>query len=802
VSVFAAGQTVSHYRIVRPLGAGGMGEVYPAEDTKLGRQVALKVPPPEFAHDVDRRARFEREARAVAALNHPGIVTIHSVEEDQGVLFITMELVEGRTLAQMIAAAGLPLGELLKIAIPLADAVGTAHQRGITHRDLKPANVMIGGDGRVKVLDFGLAKQQPQDVVQDETALQPTAHATVEGKILGTIAYMSPEQAQGKPVDQRSDIFSLGVVLFEMATGQRPFTGDSSVTVLSSVLRDTPPLVSDLKPDLPRELGRIVRHCLVKDPDERYQTARDLRNDLKALKEDSVTPASGVSGPVPPAPATTTTAAWKRLAPAAALIAIFLAAAAFWRRGASATEPAGAIRSVAVLPLDNYSSDTSQEYFAEGMTDELTSDLASISQLRVTSRGSAMQFKGSHRPATPEIAKALDVDAIVEGSVIRSGDRVRITAQLIDARADRHLWGETFERKSSDVLALQAELASAVATAINVQLTPREQSRLAAAPSINPEAHDAYLKGRYFFNRPNDENLQKAIEQFDEVVKLSPTFAPAYSGLSDAYAWAAYNEWFIRAADAKPRVKEAAERAVLLDSMSAEAHTSLGVYKAWFEYDWDGAEQELRRAIALNPNCAYAHDQLHQMLSLVGRFDEAIAEGERAMALDPLSPSILTDLVMTLGYAGKAAEAVDLAHKAAVLDPTFFFPSNEEGVLALQTGNYREAIPKFERSRSLAAPPFTTAYLAYAYGMSGDRSRAMATLEDLKKMSPGGEVAPFNLALVSLGLGDRIGALDHLEQAYEAHSELLVWLKIDKIFDPLRSEPRFVALMKRLNFVK
>jgi Tol biopolymer transport system component len=281
------GQTVSHYRILRSLGAGGMGEVYLAEDTKLGRQVALKVLASETASDPDRRARFEREARAIAALNHPGIVTIHSVEEHQGLLFITMELVEGQTLAQYIPAAGMPLADLLKIAIPLADAVGTAHQRGIMHRDLKPANVMIGRDGRVKVLDFGLAKQQAEATVQDETALQPTAHATAEGKILGTVAYMSPEQAQGKPLDHRSDIFSLGVVLFEMATGQRPFKGDSSVSVLSSVLRDTPPLVSELKPELPRELARIIRHCLVKDPEERYQTAKDLRNDLKALKEDS-----------------------------------------------------------------------------------------------------------------------------------------------------------------------------------------------------------------------------------------------------------------------------------------------------------------------------------------------------------------------------------------------------------------------------------------------------------------------------------------------------------------------------------
>jgi adenylate cyclase len=457
--------------------------------------------------------------------------------------------------------------------------------------------------------------------------------------------------------------------------------------------------------------------------------------------------------------------------------------------------------SIAVLPFQNLSGDPEQEYFADGVVEDIITALSRNRAFFVISRNTTFTYKG---PAVDvaKVARELGVRYVLEGSVRRAGDRVRITAQLIDARADRHLWSQTFERKSNDVLALQAELASAIAGAINVQLTPREQSRLSAAPSVDPEAHDAYLKGRFFFNRPSDENLQKAIAQFDTVIKLSPTFAPAYSGLSDALIWAAYNEGFIRAVDAKPRVKAAAEQAVQLDSMSAEAHTSLGVYKAWFEYDWEGSERELRRAIALNPSYAYAHDQLNQMLGIIGRFDEAIAAGQRAVALDPLSPSILDDLATTMVYAKKGAPALEILRKAAELDRTFFFPLTSEGILALQTGNFREAIEKFERSRTLDAPPFTTAYLAYAYGMSGDRTRAMATLAALKKMSPRGEVAPFSLALVHLGLGDRTRTLDYLEQAYAASSELLVWLKIDRIYDPLRSEPRFIALMKRLNFVK
>ncbi len=384
--------------------------------------------------------------------------------------------------------------------------------------------------------------------------------------------------------------------------------------------------------------------------------------------------------------------------------------------------------------------------------------------------------------------------------MVRSGDRVRITAQLIDARADRHLWSQTFERQSSDVLTLQAELASAIASAINVQLTPGEASRLASAPTVNPEAHDAYLKGRYFFNRPSDDNLKKAIEQFNEAIRLSPSFAPAYSGLSDAYTWAAYNEGFMSAVEAKPLAEAAAVRAIELDSLSAEAYTSLATYKAWFEYDWKGSEQDYRRAIALNPNYAFAHDQFGLMLGLIGRFDEADAQGKRALELDPLSPSAMSDLVATSMYAGRTAQALELARQAAVLDPTFFFPTLLEGTTALLAGDYPTAIAKYQQAVAMDAPPFATANLAYAQGISGDRAGAMATLEELNAMSRGGKAVPFNLALVSLGLGDYPRTIDYLEQAYAANSQFLVWLKVDPIYDPLREEPRFKELMGKLNF--
>ncbi|HEX4438418.1 MAG TPA: hypothetical protein VH854_00005, partial [Thermoanaerobaculia bacterium] len=493
---------------------------------------------------------------------------------------------------------------------------------------------------------------------------------------------------------------------------------------------------------------------------------------------------------------------------AAVAAVIVLAAAGVWiarsRTAAAQSTAAGPatqpIRSIAVLPLDNYSGDPSQDYFAEGMTDELTSDLANISQLRVISRGSATQFAGKNRPPTPEIAKKLDVDAVVEGSVIRSGDKVRITAQLIDARSDRHLWAKSFERSSKDVLALQDELASAIAREIHVTLTPDEESRLTKARSVNPEAYDAYLKGRYFFNRPSDDNLSKAIAQFEEATRLDPAFAPAFSGLSDAYLWAAFNEGVLTASEAKPKAKAAAEKAIQLDDGSAEGHTSLATYKTWFEYDWDGSVREYRRAIALNPNYAFAHDQFGLSLAYQERFDEAIAEGKRATELDPLSPQIPIDNVLALVRKQDFRAAKAEAARSATLDPTFFFAPFMQGWIELQMGRVRESIPWFEKARTLESPPFVAAWLGYAYGESGDRERARAMMEEVSKASLHGYVPPFNLAIVHLGLGDREKALDGLEKAYEADSQWLIYLGGDRTFDPIRSEPRFQALLTKIGF--
>jgi TolB-like protein/Tfp pilus assembly protein PilF len=789
------GQTLAQYRITAAIGAGGMGEVYRATDTKLGREVALKVLPAEMASSPERLERFQREARVVAALNHPHIVTIHSVEEADGVHFLTMELVEGQPLDKLIPDGGMPIERLLAIGTTLAEAIAAAHDKGIVHRDLKPANVMVTTDGRVKVLDFGLARMSlAGDSADSALSTQARTH---DGAVMGTVPYMSPEQVQGKAVDHRTDIFSLGVMLYEMASGRRPFGGGSTVELGSAILRDAPPALTTLRTGLPEGLMRVVARCLEKDPAARFQSMRDVQGALSTVSAAAIDGrASSGHG---------TRRRWRALGIVAGLAvllggAYLVARSGILRPGESAPEGAvePRIRSIAVLPLDNYSGDASQDYFAEGMTDELTADLARISQLRVISRSSAMQFKGEHRPPTPEIAKRLHVDAVVEGSVLRSGDRVRITAQLIDARADRHLWAQSFERQSKDVLALQGELASAIAHEIHVQLTPAEQSRLGSGASVNPEAYDAYLKGRYFFNRPSDENLQKAIARFEEAIAISPDFVPALSGLSDTYLWAGYNEGFMTASEARPKAKETAEKAVALDDSSAEAHTSLAVFKLFYEYDWEGSEAEFRRAFELNPNYAYAHDQFAIGLAFQGRFDESIAESRRAAELDPQNPQVPIDSIFALAWQGDYAGAKERLRRSVELDPTYFLPHHALGWIDMQEGNLKAAIPHLEKAKAMGAPAFASAWLAYAYAASGDLKRATAEVGDLKKRSLRGSVTPFNLALVALGQGDHARAVSYLEQAYASDSEWLGWLGRDRIFDPLRADPRFAALMKKL----
>ena len=782
------------YRLERELGEGGMATVYLAHDLKHDRPVAVKVLKPELAAALGAE-RFLKEIRVTANLQHPHILPLYDSGSAGGALFYVMPLVRGESLRdQMVREKLLSVDETIRIIRQVAGALDFAHRQGIIHRDIKPENILLH-DGEALLSDFGIA------LAVSEAG---GGRLTGTGLSIGTLQYMSPEQATGeRDIDARSDIYALGAVTYEMLAGEPPVSGPNARAMIAKLMTERPVSLRVVRDVVTPSLDDAVMRALAKAPTDRFSSARHFADALTAL-----TALTAPDAPAAPAARRSRMLAFATLSTLAVIAVVgayAVARSGFLRRLSSAPGDANTpaevrIRSIAVLPLDNYSGDSTQQYFAEGMTDELTAALATISQLRVTSRGSAMQFQGKHRPATPEIAKALDVDAVVEGSVARSGDKVRITAQLIDARADRHLWAKSFERSSKDVLALQAELAQAIAREINVRLTPGEQARLTTAPSVNPEGHDAYLRGRYFFNRPSDENLQKAIVQFEEAVRLSPTFAPAYSGLSDAYLWAGYNEGFITASEAKPKARAAAEKAVQLDANSAEGYASLATFKLFYEFDWAGCEREFRRAIQLNPNYAFAHDQFAMALAFTGRFDESIAESRRASALDPLSPQILIDATMAPIFQKNFAAAKALARKAGELDPTYFFPVMSEGWVDLQAGKFREAIPFLKKATTMGAPPFVTAYLAYAYGAAGDRGRAMAELAELKRISKDGQVLPFNLALVYLGLGDHARALDNLERALAADSQMLAWLGRDAIFDPLRAEPRFRALMTKLHF--
>jgi serine/threonine protein kinase/tetratricopeptide (TPR) repeat protein len=770
------------YAIKREIGAGGMATVYLARDLKHDRDVALKVIKPDLAAAVGA-TRFLREIQVTANLQHPHILALYDSGDADGALFYVMPLIEGESLRERLTRERqLPIDETTRIISQVAGALDFAHRRGVIHRDIKPENILLQ-DGEALLADFGIAL-----AVGEADAERMTG----TGLSIGSPQYMSPEQAMGeRDLGASSDIYALAAVAYEMLAGEPPFSGPTPQVVIAKLMTERPTSLRVVRDSVPPAMDGAIMRALSKIPADRFDSARAFSDAMSK----------------PPAPVSVPRHQW--LFPTAVVAIVAVAVAAYWlRTGKSGTTESTAstevpiIRSIAVMPLDNYSGDTTQEYFVEGMTDELTSDLASISSLRVTSRGSANQFKGKNRPSTPEIAKVLNVDAIVEGSVVRSGDKVRINAQLIDARADKHLWAGKFERSSGDVLSLQAELAAAIAKAINVALTPVEQTRLASAPSVNPEAHDAYLKGRYFFNRPSDENLQKASGQFEIAIKLAPTFAPAYSGLSDATLWAGYNEGQMTATAARPKARDAALKAVALDSNSAEAHASLATYKMFYEYDWTGSEREFRKAIALNSNYAFAHDQFGMALGFTGRFEESIAEGKRAAELDPLSPQILIDATMAHFFRNDFDGARDLAKRAGDLDPTYFFPVMMAGWIALEEGNPAAAIPSLTKAIRMDAPPFVTAYLAFARGASGDRAGAMAELAALRKMAGTAPVLPFNLALVSLGIGDKVKAIDYLEKALAADSQMLAWLGHDKIFDSLRGEPRFVALLKRLNFVK
>src|SRR6266508_1444165 len=788
------GSTLAHYRILQKLGGGGMGEVYLAEDTRLRRRLALKVLRPDLTSDPQFLQRFEREAEAIAAINHPNIVTIYSVEEIEGVRCLTMELVEGETLAARIASGALPTKEILDVAVPLADCVAAAHERGVIHRDLKPSNIMITREGRIKVLDFGLAKvlgTEPVSAGPHPSGLLTQSPLTATGTILGTVEYMAPEQLRGGHADPRSDIFSLGVILYEMSAGVRPFRGSGAADQISSVLRDEPSPILSLCPDLSSDLARLIMRCLEKDPERRLQSAKDLRNELRAIQGELAS------------------ASWKRSTSAAALPTppprrrrALVFAVAVWagltlaRRGPAAT-PQGvpAVPSLAVLPLANFSGDP--EYFVDGMTDALISALGNIRSLRVISRQSVIGYKAS-RKTIPEIARELSVDMFVAGSVWRAGQRVRITAQLIRAFPEKQLWTRSYERDFRDVLSLQGDIALAIATEIRVRLTPQEKARLSGAEPVDPAVQEAYLKGRYYWNLRTAEGTQKAISSFEQAIALDPGHAPSYAGLADTYAVLAYQsptpvEIFAKA-------EAAAARALALDSHLAQAHASLGFVRFFHGWDWKGAETEFRLALAENPNYATAHQWYWAYLEAMGPRKEALEEILLAKQLDPLSPVTGLDVAVHYSFSHDHDRAIEECRKTLELAPRFAPAEVWLWVAYDHKGMKKEALRHYLESMRLSGYSESADAVKGVNAKSGYAAAMRTAAEELTRLSKTRSVDSNQIAWLWAAAGEKEQTLRWLEQAAERRAAVLVWLNVAGEWDALRDDPRFKTLLRRMRF--
>ena len=785
------GRTLGHYRIVAKIGAGGMGEVYSAHDERLERDVALKVLPAEALSDETARKRFRKEALALSKLNHPHIATIYDFDSDGGVDFLAMEFVVGETLAQKIANKSLNEKDVAGLCGQIADALEEAHENGIVHRDLKPGNVMVTAKGRVKVLDFGLAKLLRPGGAAAADTVSDTGHG-----VSGTLPYMAPEQLREEVVDQRSDIFALGTVLYEMATGQRPFPETNSSRLTDAILNHAPVAPRALNPRISPELERIILKCLEKGPELRFQSAKELSVDLRRLGA----PATAVNLPKTGGKRTSVRkiVAGSVIAVVVLIVITMMLNVGGWRDRFLTTNKTPKFESLAVLPLENLSADPAQEYFADGMTEELTTELAQISGLRVISRTSTMRYKGSKKPL-PEIAKELGVDAVIEGSVERSGEEVRITAQLINARNDTHLWARSYHRNLRDVLAMQSEVARAIAEEISVQLTPQEQARFERARPVNTAAYEAYLRGLYHWNFHTPEEMQKAVGEYKRAIEIDPGYALAYVGLSNTYHLLPFNA-DTDPREAFPKAKEAALKAIQLDPQLGEAHSSLALVLGQYDWDWAGAEREHKRALELSPNSASALMYYAELLSLEGRHDEAISAASRGRELDPVAGAVGLQLSRAYFHARQYDRAAQSFQQFLEINPRFWPLHLFLGETYEQQGQYAKALTELRQAQGPTQQ--ATSVIGNVYAVSGQKAEAEKILGELTLRSKSGYLPPTYIARIYAGLGRRDEAMAWLEKAYTARDSHMEFLGVDPTFDGLRSDARFADLLRRMNLTK